>query len=291
MTILTGIILAFISMLCWGLGDFLIQKSTRKMGDWETLFIITGFGSIVLFPFAIKPTIELFYKDTSSLLVLVLASVVIFVASIINFEALKRGKLSVVEPIWSFEIIMTSILALLILNEKISYIQLILIFLLLISLALVAFREKKINLSFFLEKGAILAVFGAITMGSANFLMGWSGRLSDPVTVIFFTNIFIAVITGIYLLLNGKINKTFFDLRKNYKLLIPMSIYDNVAWLAFVFAMTLAPIGIVTAFSESYIIIAVILGLMINREKLQIHQKIGLFCAIIFVLLLVMVTA
>ena len=36
MTAGIGIALAFVAMLCWGFGDFMIQKSTRKVGDWET---------------------------------------------------------------------------------------------------------------------------------------------------------------------------------------------------------------------------------------------------------------
>ena len=37
MSISVGIGLAFVAMLCWGFGDFLIQRSTRKVGDIEAL--------------------------------------------------------------------------------------------------------------------------------------------------------------------------------------------------------------------------------------------------------------
>lgn len=50
----TGIIFAFIAMIGWGFGDFFIQKSTRKVGVWATIFIITLLGFIVLTPFALK---------------------------------------------------------------------------------------------------------------------------------------------------------------------------------------------------------------------------------------------
>ncbi|TSC57963.1 MAG: hypothetical protein Greene041679_205 [Parcubacteria group bacterium Greene0416_79] len=43
MSITVGIGLAFVAMLSWGIGDFLIQKSTRKIGDTETLFLISFF--------------------------------------------------------------------------------------------------------------------------------------------------------------------------------------------------------------------------------------------------------
>lgn len=39
-------------------------------------------------------------------------------------------------------------------------------------------------------------------------------------------------------------------------------------------------IGIATALSESYIIVAVLLGLVVNKERLDVHQKIGLIVAI-----------
>ena len=37
-----GIGLAFVAMLCWGFGDFLIQRATRKIGDFEILAVILG---------------------------------------------------------------------------------------------------------------------------------------------------------------------------------------------------------------------------------------------------------
>jgi uncharacterized membrane protein len=45
--------------------------------------------------------------------------------------------------------------------------------------------------------------------------------------------------------------------------------------------MTLAPISISVAISESYIIIAVLLGYFVNKEKLRKHQIIGLTLAIV----------
>ena len=69
-----------------------------------------------------------------------------------------------------------------------------------------------------------------------------------------------------------------------------MSIADKAAWVAFAFAMTVAPITIATALSESYIIIAVILGLAINKEKIHLHQKLGLVVAIIAAITLASIT-
>jgi hypothetical protein len=46
-----GTLFAFIALISWGIGDFLIQKGARRFGNWITLFYITALVSITLFPF------------------------------------------------------------------------------------------------------------------------------------------------------------------------------------------------------------------------------------------------
>lgn len=279
----TGIVLAFVAMLCWGFGDFWIQRSTRKAGDWETLFIITFFGAIALAPFALGDFVDvLFINQSYELWMLVGASLILLVASILEFESLKIGKIAVVEPIWSVEIIASATLAFIILGEKLDFIQLITISLLILGLILVSVKERgKLRLkNFFLEKGVFLAFFAALVMGSTNFMYGISSRVFDPILTNFFVNITVAILTFIYLLVRGRVGKMISDFRNNLGLMVSMSIADNVAWVAFAFAMSMAPIGIVVALSESYIIITVILGFFVNKEKLQTHQKIGLALAL-----------
>jgi drug/metabolite transporter (DMT)-like permease len=281
-----GIGLAFVAMLCWGFGDFLIQKSTRKIGNWETLFIICGFGTLVLLPFVWKNIPELFAGDIVTLAVLFGGALVLLIAALLDFEALRVGKISIVEPIWSLEIPAATILAFLILGERVTTFQTVIIVLLIIGLMLVSLKERYSVKKFFVEKGVVIAFFSAIVMGVANFFVGWGARVSDPLMVNFIINIFITVATGIYLLQSGKLKKTFKDLSANRALLLPMAISDNAAWIAFAFAMSLAPIAIAVALSESYIIVAVLLGLFINREHLQQHQKFGLIMALISAIVL-----
>ncbi len=121
--------MAFLAMLCWGFGDFLIQKSVRKLGDWETLFVICAFGAVILLPFVWRDLPALF-GNGRGVWILFLSSLILFVAALLDFEALKEGKLAVVEPIWSFEVPAAAILAFVILGERISWLQIILITLL-----------------------------------------------------------------------------------------------------------------------------------------------------------------
>ena len=90
-----GIILIIVTILCWGFGDFFIQKSTRKMGDWESLFIITAFGFVILSPLVLSDIWEIFV-DFRSLLILLVGGLIMFIAALIDFEALKKGKLAII---------------------------------------------------------------------------------------------------------------------------------------------------------------------------------------------------
>jgi len=291
MNINTGIALAFVAMLCWGLGDFWIQKSTRKIGVLESLFFITSFGAVVLLPFVYKNLPAIFFSNSETIIVIFTLCVVLLFAALLDFEALRVGKLAIVEPIWSFEVPVAALLAFFILGEQITFFQTFLIIALIFGLILVSLRER-INFSkVFLERGTILAFFGAVFMGASNFFMGWGSRLSDPVMANFLSDLFIALVTGCLLFLAGRFKKGIKDMLANKRMLLQMSVSDKAAWLAFAFAMSLAPIAIATALSESYIIIAVILGLAVNKEKILRHQKMGLVIAVIAAVILAVTTS
>ncbi|OHA21799.1 MAG: hypothetical protein A2849_02605 [Candidatus Taylorbacteria bacterium RIFCSPHIGHO2_01_FULL_51_15] len=292
MTISVGVGFAFVAMLCWGIGDFLIQKSTRRIGDFETLFLITFFGAALLLPFVYQDIPDLFEADgKNSLPVLVGGSLILFLAAVLNFEALRRGKISVVEPIWSFEIVAASLFAFFVLGERLSVEEIALVILLMLGLFLVSFRGKILSHRHFLERGVSLAFLGAVAMGIANFFVGWGARLTDALVVNFVFNVVIAILSGVYLLVHGRLFQSFRDLMRYRVSVIPMIITDNAAWIAYAFAMSLIPIGIATALSESYIIIAVILGFALGREKLGLHQKVGLIVALITAITLATISA
>lgn len=54
--------------------------------------------------------------------------------------------------------------------------------------------------------------------------------------------------------------------------------------------MVYAPIGVAVALSESYIIVAVLLGLAVNKEKFDVHQKLGLVVAVLSAIVLAGIT-
>ncbi len=277
-----GTIFAIIAFASWGIGDFLIQKTTRKFGDWIALWYITASATIILFPFVFRDIPELFSKAARfDLLILLLAGAVSTVASLLLFEGLKKGKIAVIDPIFAFEVVITALLAWLFLHEVITVSQMFLILLLVIGIALISIESfshfKKIKF----EAGIIFAILATIAMGAENFLTGLGARLTDALMVNWFGALFITIATTVYIFFKGRAGEIVTDLKKRPSLIAAVSLMDNLGWVGYSYSMTFIPMALATGISEAYIAFAAILGLVVSREKIKGHQIVGLLVTII----------
>lgn len=270
-----GVLWAFIAMASWGVGDFLIQRSARKLGDGIALFFICASATIFLFPFIVKELPYLLYVDGRFWLLLG-ASLVMLVAALLDFEALRLGKISVIEPIYALEVPVTVALSTFFLSEHLTALQSALVVSLVIGILFVSLRSLDLLRKVRLERGSILALFAALGMGASNFLFGVGARHTSPLLINWFTSAFIAITIGGYILHKHQWG----TLKKHWKtqkrLIVSVSIIDNLAWISYSASTLFIPIAIATGISESYIALAALLGLLWNKEVLKSHQKAGL---------------
>ncbi len=283
-----GILFAFGALLCWGFGDFFIQKSSRIVGIWKSLFFIGISGIIVIFPFIVSELGGLL-REPKHLAVLFLAGLIVLFTALFEFESLRRGKLAIVEPVLGIELPITIGLSTLIWGEIISLPQLLLSFTTFVGIILVITKHhthlhyhRRINI----EKGVIFASVGAIGMGLFNFLIGVGSQQTSPLLTIWFTSLLFTFVCFIYLARHKILHELIEDIRKNPIPIISVSILDNLAWVLFAMSTTLIPITIATTISESYIVITVLLGLFINKEKLKWHQYVGIVVTILSIIFL-----
>jgi len=82
-----SILAAFGAMLFWGIGDYFIQRSTRKIGDIESLAFIGITGALGLFPFVLPELPALL--TVPNIVMLSFIGLVGFVVAMINLEALN----------------------------------------------------------------------------------------------------------------------------------------------------------------------------------------------------------
>ena len=271
MVVEVSLIFAFAAMLCWGFGDFFIQKCCRKIGDVESLAYIGIIGALIILPFAIK---DFHLISTYNLLLLLIVSIITFIAALLDFEALKKGKLSIIDVIIELELPATIVLGFIFFNESLSMLQFLIISSVFIGIILVAtksFSHWKARL----EKGALLAFFAAISMALVNFLMTKSARQISPSITIFG----IWIITAVFALFFVWKREGFSKLIKNgikFKwIVLAMGIFDTLAWLFYILATLKNEISITTAITESFPAISIFLGAWFNKEKINWHQWLG----------------
>lgn len=267
-----GVFFAVLAMLSWGVGDFLIQRSARYFGDWAVLFYIEVFSTFLLWPFVSNQVLALGVGDWIFLLSL---GVVILGAALLDLEALRVGKISVVEPINAFEVGVTGALSVFLLREPISSLQGFLLTLLLLGMILVSIKNFNHLRNSRLERGVLLALGATILMGIVNFLFGVGSRATNPLVVNWVTGLFLSVATMAYLVYKKQLGGVLGGLKRHSRLILSMSFIDNTAWIAYSYATLYMPIAIATALSESYIALAAGIGVFVGREKLLRHQWVG----------------
>jgi len=269
-----GIILAFCAMLCWGIGDFMIQKNVRKEGNIQSLLFIGIIGLIGLLPFVWKDIPSLFYLP-NFILILVLG-LLTFAAAVFDFEALKSGKISVVEIVFEIELLVTILLGMFIFKERLTGYQWITITLIFIGIIMMAVKDYHLkNPKIFLERGVLIGLVGSIFMGSVNFLTASSARTISPIMAVWGPALIFSLLS---LILIGK-REGFKKMKTNifkYKyIILIMGIFDTLAWVTYAFATTFREVGIITAITESYPAICIMLRVWINKEKVNWHQYLG----------------
>lgn len=289
-----AILLAFGAMIGWGVGDFLIQKTIKQVGWLETMWWIYVGSFIFLLPFVIKYLASVSFSDFVILAILGLTT---FLGAATHFKALDVGKLSVVEIILSFELPLTIVFGVVFLRNTLSLYQVGLIILLFSGVILLSIdfnRTRRHWLWYFwekrriiLEKGIILAIATAALLSLTNFFTAVGAARLDPLLVIWLSWALGGLICLGYLKYKGKLSRTIRDGRHYWRLILITTVIDIAAWLAFTYSLAYGEeLAVVTAVSESYIVIAMLLGLWFNKEKIRGWQYVGASIAFIASLLI-----
>lgn len=284
---MNGIIFALLALLGWGFGDFFIQRIARATSVWKTMFFIGVTGFVVLSPFAFN-VIQTDGISADELLLLSGIGIIGFLAAFADFKALREGKLSVVEPIIGLELPATIVLSVLILGETLTLPHIILAITIFIGITL-TITVHHTHLHYhkrIFEKGVLYSLLGALGLALVNFSVGFASKSGSPLFMIWLIHSILGVLAFIQLVRSGEIHTVGKSLRERFGTIVAASVLDNGAWVAYAFATSLLPISLVITLTESYIALAALLGVFINREKLKPHQMIGIVISIVSIITL-----
>lgn len=278
MNLSLGIACALVALVGWGLGDFFIQRATRKSGVHETLLVITGSSTILLLPFIGSDVLAITRIDLGILAIL---SVITYAYAITIFEAFREGKLSIVESVVGLELPLTVLLAVLFGGERLSGTSLTLFVIVSIGIMLAVTRSTSHLLTrHIVERGALLALAAAALSALTNFSVGTASQHLSPLLVIWFTHAVVLIPAIGYIASEGRLSNFVRSLKRHPETYLPMALFDNAAWIGFAYAAAFAPLSLVATISESYILLAALLGHFLNHERLRPHQIAGALIAL-----------
>ncbi len=275
-----GVLAALGAMLCWGFGDFFIQRTTRKLGDIEALFFIGLFGAVVLLPF-IYGELPFVFSNSNILAALFFLGFSTLVVSIVNFQALKEGKISIVEPILELELPITILFAFFLFSEALSPVQLTLSAGVFLGVLLISVKKFNFKSKHLFEKGVLLAFVTAAGFGFINVFTAGMVRWTSPLLAIWSAWTVLAAFCLAYLLHKKGLARVVNDAKRWRGLVLAESVLDTAAWVFFAIAMVSLPVSLATAITEGYVAVAVLLGILINRESVRTHQFVGMGVALL----------
>ncbi len=277
MEIALSLVFAFCAMIFWGIGDSLIQKTTRRIGNLETLAYIGVFSTIMLLPVAI-PEFHLLADSRNLLLVLALG-LVTFIAALLNFESLKQGKLSVVDVVLEFELPVTIALGFFFFGERLSLVQTGIIVLIFVGIVLIAAKSFRHFVSR-IERGVLIALVGAVFMGMVNFLIATTAKTVSPIMAVWANGLIFTSICLVVMIRREGLYKFINNGRQFKWLIIAMGFADTLAWMSYSFSVLKQKISLITAITESYPAVAMFIGVYFNKERIRWHQYLGALLAL-----------
>lgn len=281
-----GIFFALVALFGWGIGDFLMQRSSRSVGVWESMLFTGLIGCAIYTPFVLGGLMHLSAANVSFL---ALFGIEVVVTALFTLLAFRLGKVAVIVPILGLELPITIALSLFFAGEKVTNLQLLLMGMVFVGILLTVIT--RVETKHKIEQGVIFGLLAATCVGLTNFLVGIGSQSISPEITLWTARFALIIASAIYLLRYKKFLTAFTLGKKHAPLLLSQGLIDTAAWLGFAFATTLIPISIATTISENYILIAVILGVCINKEKLHAHQYLGIIVAVAAVIMLAAISS
>ena len=269
-----GIILAFASMLIWGLSDLVTKISLNKESNWKVLFFGQFFGGLAVFFIALG-FVDFSSINLSKLYYLPLFGLANFIGMYTFYKSMQVKGVSLTAPIinsWAF---ITVILGAIFYHETLGFLHSSAILLILLGL----FFITSVNLKKFkFDSSFAFAIFSMVLWGVFYFLLKIPNIIFGALLVTSTVKIITSFFT-IPVLFRKKIN--LFDTnKKSLFVMLLVGLTDAFGFLALNFAYNYSPVSIVATIGSAVPVVSVLLGVLVLKEKLNLRQLSGIVIVI-----------
>jgi drug/metabolite transporter (DMT)-like permease len=282
-----GIALGLGAALCWGLADYFAALGSRHAG---VLRVVLGFHLVAMIPLTalVLATNALTQLTFGRLGVFMLLGAVGWGSYMTFYGALAIGPISVLSPIVSGYAAVTVVLAVLIIGESLSVVE-VLAVIATIAGAMVASADvraisrAKLGRSSALGFGLALsamALLGAFVFGVSYYRdsLGWLGP-------IFLARGFATVVLLAHVLAADR-RRRIVEPRKVGAIIVLLALVDTGGYVCFNLGVRHAATAIVAAASAPYAVVPIVMGVWLFHERPTLVQWLGVALVVVGVVIL-----
>jgi uncharacterized membrane protein len=271
LSVVFGIAAAF----CWGTSDFVAKVTVARIGYLRTTFFMQTVGIVFMLMITGSDMVRLVQFPVEAYLAVGLG-VINAIGTIALFKSFEVGQLSIMSPLASSYPALSSILALLILNEHVSQMRLIGIACIFVGMLLVSFQRAQAHKPkpkrVAAGVGYALTAFGC--MGILYFAMKLVVTDLGGFVPVLVLRVVTASIVGIILIFS--VSPPVRKQQSILHLVVFIGIVDSLANVAYNIGISTGTVAVVSFVSSLFSTITVLLAFAVLRERLVSHQVIGI---------------
>lgn len=270
-------------MLGYGISDFFPSRLTKSAGSVNLLFWYFSISSLMLA--VVGLLVSGFPIITGDDAILIVGAIALNVLGLLTFlKGLKIGKLSIIAPISGSWSVITVLIGVIFLSEALNVLEIVGIILVIFGTLLASLRIRDVLR---LKRDTIISgsEYAVATMLIWGVLFALIGILSKRIgwlSPIFIVTVGSAVVLFVYSVV-GKV-----ELKFPVKLYRMVGLWTLTGTLAFIFyslGTNYGYISIVSPITAASAFVAVILGVIVLRERLENEQRLGIVLIIIGIIL------
>lgn len=245
-------------------------KLMGSVSDEETpiasTIVFFGIGTLALFPFAIGN-----YISTNSIVVAFISSLFYSAAFWLYTASIQKGEVSLVTPLYNFNIIFLFIFSVLFLQESIDFFKVIRILLIFIGLS---FLQESTNIidsleNLFRDKACQMMIISSLLTAIGRIFDGFAIDFSTPTVYSFFIYFFVTFNLALILTFKGRLSLTKEIVQMKPKISISAGLVNAFSYLALLIAFTAIDVSIAEPVSSLNVFIVLILAKLVFQEKVR----------------------
>ena len=283
-----GILFAIATMLSWGIADFFAKKAIDSVG-YKTSLLLNH--ATALAPIAVCAVVFFRVPSPSALLIMItlLAGVLGMLGYVFFYRGFEKGSVSVVSPISASWSVITTLLAVVLYNERLVPLQIVGVTAVFLGVFFAATNFSQYRQS--LRKGRSNGVFdGAASMVAWGFCYALLKPMSGWVGPILAICLLRAVAAATLFSWSG-ITKTKICLPTKWVLLLIVSagLLDFLGFITFNLSMATDYVAVVSPIAATAPAVTIALAYFILKEKAVTNQKIGIIAILTGLILISLV--